>query len=168
MSTEEKPAGQPDVTSVATVDAGPDRYRIRATATFASAPDAVWALLCDWERLVAVGLPGLTSGFRWLGGGPGLAPSRFRFEIAGTVLDEEIYELTARADEGRYRLRYRALEPALGVVEYDAAIELRRNAEGGTAFSAVRDVRLEPGTTPQALEAMIDAETRRLEEHFRR
>ena len=54
-----------DVKVVTTVT-GPDQYRIVATATLESAPAEVWALLWDWERLVAVGLPGLTSDFKWL------------------------------------------------------------------------------------------------------
>lgn len=97
---------------VVTAVTGPDQYRILATATFERAPVEIWALLWDWESLVAVGLAGLTSGFKWLSGGPDQVPSAFQFEVAGVILKEEIYERTAEETAGRYRPCYRALEPA--------------------------------------------------------
>ena len=154
-----------DVEVVTTVT-GPDQYRIVATATLESAPVEVWALLWDWERLVAVGLPGLTSDFKWLSGAPDEVPSTFQFVVAGAILKEEIYERTVEEAAGRYRLRYRALEPALGVLEYDAVLELQRIAEAATAFSATREVRLAPGTAPDMLAGMVDSETQCLKEHF--
>ena len=77
---------------VVTKNIGPERYRIVATATFDSAPADVWALMWDWEHLLAVGLPGLTSDFRWLSGGPEEVPSTFQFQMAGATIKEEIYE----------------------------------------------------------------------------
>lgn len=93
-------------------------------------------------------------------------PSTFQFVVAGSILKEEIYERTAQQPAGRYHLRYRALEPALGVVEYDAVLELQRVADTRTAFSAARDVRLAPGIAPDMLAAMVESETQRLWEHF--
>ena len=154
-----------DIKVVTTVT-GSDQYRIVATATFDSAPVEVWALLCDWERLVAVGLPGMTSDFKWLSGGPDEVPSTFQFRMAGATLKEEIYERTAEEAAGRYRLCYRALEPALGVLEYDAVLELRRLAGAHTAFSATREVRLAPGTAPGMLAGVVESETHCLKEHF--
>ena len=152
---------------VVTTSLGDDRYRIVATATFDCDPVPVWDLLGDWERFIEVGLPGMASGFEWSTGGPRLAPSAFRFEMAGAVLEEEIYELTERPDGSRV-LRYRTLAPALGVLEYDAVLEIRAVADGGTAFSANRVVKLAPGTAPDMLAGVVDSETRLLEEHFAR
>ena len=101
-----------DIKVVTTVT-GSDQYRIVATATFDSAPVEVWALLCDWERLVAVGLPGMTSDFKWLSGGPDVVPSTFQFRMAGATLKEEIYERSAEEGAGQYRLCYRALEQSV-------------------------------------------------------
>ena len=92
-----------DIKVVTTVT-GSDQYRIVATAAFDSAPVEVWALLSDWERLVAVGLRGMTSDFKWLSGGPDEVPSTFQFRMAGATLKEEIYERTAEEAAGRYRL----------------------------------------------------------------
>ena len=156
---------QEDVT-VLTTETGRDEYRIVATATLDSPADEVWALLLNWERLVEVGLPGLTSDFRWLTGGPDDVPSTFRFELAGAILEEEIYERTVEMETSRYRLRYRALEPALGVLEYDALLELREIDETRTAFSATRDVRLAPGSPPDMLAEIVESETRCLVDHF--
>ena len=156
-----------DVKVVTTVT-GPDEYRIVATATFESAPVEVWALLWDWERLVTVGLPGLTSDFKWLSGAPDKVPSTFQFDVAGATLKEEIYERTAEEEAGRYRLRYRALEPALGVLAYDAVLELQRVTGACTAFSATREVRLAAGTSPDMLAGIIESETQCLKEHFAR
>ncbi len=166
----ERNAGEPvserGAVNVETTVTGPDQYRIVATATFDNAPAEVWALLWDWERLVAVGLPGLTSDFKWLSGGPDNVPSTFQFEVAGTTLKEEIYERTAEEGAGRYRLRYRALEPALGVLEYDAILELNRIGGAHTAFSATREVRLAPGTASDMLAGMVESETQCLKYHF--
>ena len=145
---------------------GEDRYEIVATERFACTPSELWELLCDWERLVAVGLPGMTSDFRWLSGGPHQSPSTFEFAVAGTVLKEEIYELTADEQADQYRLRYRALEPALGVLEYDAVLDVTPTAEGATALEAVRIVRLERGSAPDALAGMVDGEMQSLKDHF--
>jgi hypothetical protein len=93
-STDESVPERGDVKVVTTVT-GPEQYRIFATATFESAPVEVWALLWNWERLVAVGLPGLTSDFKWLSGGPDEVPSTFQFKLAGAILKEEIYDRTA-------------------------------------------------------------------------
>jgi Polyketide cyclase / dehydrase and lipid transport len=142
------------------------KYRITAAAEFNAAAGKVWELLSNWERLVAVGLPGMTSEFEWLSGGPGHVPSTFQFAIAGATLKEEIYERTTDEGGDRYLVRYRALEPALGVVEYDAVLELRRLTPERTAFEAVREVRLEPGTTPEMLAEMVRSETQCLKEHF--
>lgn len=145
---------------------GEDRYEIVATEQFDCTPGQLWELLCDWERLVAVGLPGMTSDFRWLSGGPRESPSTFEFSVAGVVLKEELYELTADEESDRYRLRYRALEPALGVLEYDAVLDVGPSSEGTTVLKAVRAVRLEPGSAPDMLAGMVDGEMQSLKDHF--
>jgi hypothetical protein len=145
---------------------GDDRYEIVATERFDCPPRELWDLLCDWERFVAVGLPGMTSDFRWLSGGPRESPSRFEFIVAGTVLSEEIYELTADEKSGRYRARYRALEPALGVLEYDAVLDVESTDGVTTVLEATRAVRLESGSAPDMLAGMIDGEMQSLKDHF--
>lgn len=164
--TTDEPVGDRSDVNVETTVTGPDQYRIIATATFETVPAKVWALLWDWERLVAVGLPGVTRDFQWLSGGPDNVPSTFQFEIAGATLKEEIYERTAEQGAGRYRLRYRTLEPALGVLEYDAILELRRITGPHTSFSATREVRLAPGTSSEILAGMVESETQCLKDHF--
>jgi hypothetical protein len=145
---------------------GRDRYRIVATATLDGAPAEVWSLMWDWKSFLAVTLPGLTSAFEWLSGGPDQVPSTFQFAVAGGILEEEVYERTADGEAGRYRLRYRVLEPALGMLEYDAVLELQGMAEARTAFSATREVRLAPDAAPDMLAAMIESETQCLVKHF--
>ncbi|MEZ4425871.1 MAG: hypothetical protein R3E98_20920 [Gemmatimonadota bacterium] len=145
---------------------GEDRYEIAAVERFDCTPEELWTLLCDWERFVEVGLPGMTSAFRWLSGGPRHAPSRFEFTIAGAVLKEEIYELSADLPGQRYRARYRALEPALGVLEYDAVLDARPGDGPGTVLETVREVRLMPGSPPDLLVGMIAGEMQSLKAHF--
>ncbi|MEJ2085814.1 MAG: protein kinase, partial [Acidobacteriota bacterium] len=165
MNHPESPADDRDV-DVTTTKIGPDAYEIAATATLDSPPPEIWALLQDWERFLAVGLAGLTDDFEWLTGGPGQVPSTFRFTIAETLIKEEIYERSVDEAAGSYRLRYRTLEPALGILEYDALFRLEAIGGAKTAFSAVREVRLEPGSGPEQLAGIIADETRRLREHF--
>ena len=159
--------GDADV-SVDTTACGTDQYRIVARASFDSAPADVWALLWDWERFLAVGLPGQTSEFQWLTGGPDDIPSTFEFEVAGATVREEIYERTADESTGRYRLRYRTTEPALGIIEYDAVLDLQGIDGTETSFSATRNVRLAPGSPPDMLAGIVESETRSLVNFFAR
>ncbi len=159
-------AREPESGRTVVRDRGDDRYEIVATERFDCAPSELWELLCDWERMVAVGLPGMTSDFRWLSGGPRESPSTFEFTVAGTVLKEEIYELTADEESDRYRARYRALEPALGVLEYDAVLDVDSTDGVTTLLEATRAVRLEPGGTPDMLAGMVDGEMQSLKDHF--
>lgn len=161
-NTDELAAERSDV-KVVTTATGPSQYRIVATATFESTPAEVWALLWDWERVLTVGLPGLTSDFKWLSGGPDEVPSTFQFEMAGATIKEEIYLRKVTADQ--YRLCYRA-EPALGILEYDAVLVLQPVPEARTAFSATREVRLAPGMAPDMLAEMVESETNNLREYF--
>jgi hypothetical protein len=101
-----------------------------------------------------------------LHGGPDEVPSTFQFEVAGGILKEEIYERTAEPQAGQYRLRYRTLEPALGLLEYDALFELQQTDAARTAFTATREVQLAAGAAPEMLAAMIKSETQCLEQHF--
>lgn len=151
---------------VLTTAVGPERYRISATATVGCPPTEVWALMWDWERLLEVGMPGMARDFEWLSGSPDEVPSTFQFEVAGALVKEEIYERREDASSGRYILRYRTLEPALGILEYDAVLELARADDGRTDYSAVREVRLAPEATPDMLAEMVESETRVLVEHF--
>lgn len=155
-----------DEVTVTATKTGPDRFRIDATTSIGAGAEEVWSLLWDWEHFLAVGLPGVTSDFTWLTGGPDTVPSTFRFTVGDATLHEEIYERWADADAGRYRLRYRVLQPALGILEYDAVFELASLTGALTAFSAVREVRLEPRTEPDALAGLIESETQCLREHF--
>lgn len=160
----ERPEPGPD--EVVVTETEPDRYEMTATAELDCAPATLWELLCDWERFVAVGLPGMTRDFRWLSGGPGEAPSTFEFAVGDAVLREEVYELSNEPDPGRYRLSYRALEPALGVLEYDAVLDVRPATAGGTRLDTRRVVRLEPGASPDMLAGMIEGEMQALRDHF--
>ncbi len=149
---------------VLTENTGADCYRIIATAEFDVAAVKPWELLWDWEQFVEVGLPGMTSNFTWLSGSPAEVPSKFQFEIAGALLKEEIYERINT--DGEYLLRYRALEPALGVEEYDAVLRLQQITENRTAFEAIREVRLESGASPDMLSELVRSETQCLVDHF--
>jgi hypothetical protein len=99
-------------------------------------------------------------------GGPRESPSTFEFTVAGAVLKEEIYELTADEGSDRYRLRYRDLEPALGVLEYDAVLDVEPTSGGTAVLGAVRTVRLEPGSDAGMLAGMVDGEMQSLKDHF--
>jgi len=145
---------------------GTDQFRIVARARFDRPADLVWPLLMNWERFIEIGLPGMTSNFRWLSGGTEVVPSTFQFEMAGATLKEEMYEQRVDLDQGRYLLHYRTLEPALGVVKYDAALVLQQPPGGGTSFEAVRDVRLESGTPPDLLADVVRSETQYLMDYF--
>ena len=108
----------------------------------------------------------MTSDFNWVSGGPGESPSEFAFTVAGSVLREEIYELTADKQARRYRARYRALEPALGVLEYDAVLDVASGDGATTVLDTSRVVRLEAGSAPDLLAGMIDGEMQSLKDHF--
>jgi hypothetical protein len=142
----------------------PNRHSIVATATFAQPVARVWAVFRDFEQLVAAALPGLTSDFAWLdGGGPDRVPSRLRFATSGTSLVEEVYH----RDDGRYVLRYRMVEPALGILEYDAELQLTPISDEQTVYSATRTLTLAPGTL-DGLAGLVALETQNLKDLFAR
>ena len=160
-----EPGPEVDMSEVKVITSkiGSDKYSIAATATFKSTPEEIWKLIADWEQFLEVGLPGIASNFRWLSGGPHIVPSTFQFEIAGAVIKEEIYEMTS---EKEHRLRYKTLEPALGILEYDAVLELDPVSDFQTVFSAIREVQYEPGSDPEILAGMIHSETQCLQDYF--
>lgn len=92
--------------------------------------------------------------------------ARAQFDMAGATLKEKIYEQNVDLGQGRYLLRYRTLEPAFGVVEYDAAFVLEQLPGTGTRFEAVREVRLEPGASLDMLANVVQSETQSLKEHL--
>lgn len=147
---------------VTTRETGPNQYILVATATFDRPAGEVWALLDDFEKLIDVAFPGGTGNFTWLdGGGPGKAPVRFQLSIGGQRLLEEVYH----RDPDRHLLRYRVLEPALGIVEYDAVFELAPKPDGRTLYSVYREVTLEPGAL-DGLVGLIQMETQNMKQHF--
>lgn len=149
---------------VSTRAIGPNRYTIIATTTLDRPVGEVWALLCDFERLVAVGLPGMTSDFEWLNGGsPDQVPSRFQFAIGTARVVEEIYHL----DGDQYILRYRMLEPAMGILKYDAEFELTPVSNEQTFYSVTREVTLESGVV-DGLAGLVATETQNVKDHFAR
>jgi len=77
----------------------------------------------DWERPLEVGMTGMASDFEWLNGSPDEVPSSFQFVVGGALV-KEIYGRMADESAGRHLLRYRTLEPALGILECDAVLEL--------------------------------------------
>ena len=143
-----------------------NEYKITATAIFDCHPSDVMKLLWDWEQLLAVGLPGMTSNFRWIKGGPDEVPSKFHFDMAGTVIKEEIYERVEV--DGFYRLRYKALEAALGILEYDAILDWHETDENQTAFQAIRTIVMAVGSGPEMLAEMCGSETQYLKDYFAR
>ena len=160
-SISESPANDGAV-AVHVSETGANQYRIVATATFDTSLDQLWALLDDFEKLVATALPGLSGNFEWLdGGGPGRVPSRFQFDIGDARVVEELYE----RDRARNIMRYRLLEPGLGIRAYDAVFELARISDRQTRYTIRREVTLEPGTVDQ-LAGLIQLETQNLKDHF--
>lgn len=149
--------------NMSVTQSGDNHYTIIATATFNSGPERIWELLWDWEQLLAVGLPGMTENFQWISGGPDEVPSQFQFELGGAVIKEEIYE---RTTQDLHCLRYRTLEPSLGVFDYDAILELSPIDEHRTAFSAIREVTFEAGIEPDMLVEMVRSETKHLQDYF--
>ena len=154
---------EPNAVEVVTTPVGTSQFKIVAKATFNCAPEQIWKLLWDWEQLLAVGLPGVTENFQWLNGSPDHIPSSFQFEIGGVIIKEEIYE---RKTKSVHRLRYRTLGPALGVVDYDAIIDLHPISNRQTVFLATRVVTFEPGVTPDMLADMVRSETKNLQTYF--
>lgn len=141
---------------------GPNQYSMVSRATFDQPVAEIWPVFRNFEKLVDVGLPGLTSDFEWLhGGSPDRVPSQFRFVSSGATLVEEIYH---RSDD-EHVLRYRVVEPVLGILEYDAELRLTPISDAQTAYTATRKVTLEPGTM-DSLRGLAFLETQNMKNHF--
>ena len=149
---------------VSVTEAGPSEYVIVATATLDRPVAEVWALIDDFEELIAVALPGVAGDFEWLdGGGPGKAPSRFQFVASGVQVVEEVYH----RDEDQHVLGYRLLQPTLGIMKIDAVFELAPKSDAQTLYWIRREVTLEPGAV-DGLVGLIKLETQNLADHFAR
>lgn len=143
-------------------ETGPNRYSMVATATFDQPVGRVWAVFRDFQKLLDVALPGLVSDFEWLNGGSrDRVPARFQFVASGALLREEVYH---RSDD-EYVLRYRVLEPALGILEYDAELKLAPISDEQTVYTATRQLTLEPGAI-DGLAGLAALETQNLKTHF--
>jgi hypothetical protein len=141
---------------------GPNQHSIVATTTLDQPVGRIWAVFCDFEKLVATALPGVASDFQWLmGGSPDRVPSRLQFVASGVNIVEEIY----RRDDAEYVLRYRVLEPALGILEYDSVLQLTPISDEQTIYTSTRTATLEPGAV-DGLAGLIALETQNLKSHF--
>jgi hypothetical protein len=141
---------------------GPNQYRIVSRATFDQPVTKIWPVFRNFEKLVNVGLPGLTSDFEWLNGGtPDRVPSQFRFVSGGAYVVEEVYH---RSDD-EHVLRYRVLEPVLGILELDSELRLTPISDAQTAYTATRKITLEPGTI-DGLGALVSLETQNMKNYF--
>lgn len=161
-NSESRPPVEDGAVAVTVAETGAHQYSITATAALDAPIDAIWPLFDDFEKLVATALPGVASEFEWLnGGGPGRVPSTFQFVASGTRIVEEVYEL----DRARGTLRYRVLEPALGILVYDSALELAPISDRQTRYTSRREATLEPGAI-DGLAGLIELETQNLKNHF--
>jgi hypothetical protein len=141
---------------------GPNQHSVVATATFDQPVAAVWAVFRDFEKLVAIALPGLTSDFEWLNSGsPDQVPSQFRFLASGARIAEQLYH----RDDDEHVLRYRMLEPALGILVYDAELRLTPISDDRAAYRATRTLTTEPGAV-EGLAGLATLETRNMKDHF--
>lgn len=151
-----------DDVTVTVIETGDEEYIIHAQ-TFIDRPVGdIWPEIRDFEQLVDIGLPGLATNFQWLnGGGPEQIPSTFQFESGGATVVEEIYYRS----EYKHKLRYRVVEPALGIIEYDAVLNLDPVWFDKTYYSATRVLTLEPGVV-DGLTALIELETQNIKAYF--
>jgi hypothetical protein len=162
VAAAEQALAEDGAVEVTVTEVGPNQYVIVATATFDHSIGKVWATLHNFEKLAEIGLPGVAADFQWLNGGsPGQIPSTFQFAVGDTIILEEVY---AR-DKDDYTMRYHLLEPALGIVSYDALFELAPISNEQTAYSITREVTLEPGVI-DGLAGLIAVETQNMQDHF--
>lgn len=141
---------------------GPGEYLFEATSTFHQSLDRVWAAASDFERLIAVSLPGMATDFQWLnGGGPRRLPAVFQFTAGSEIVQEELYEL----NDAEHSFRYRLLRPALGMLEYDGTLRFESIAKDWTEYSAVRRIKLEASAV-EGLKGLIALETQNLKDYF--
>lgn len=153
------PSAEVDVT---VTEIGPERYIITATTTFDRSAGKIWATIHNFEKLVAAALPGMTSNFEWLdGGSPGKVPSKFQFDVSGTTVVEEVYYRR----KANYTMRYRLLEPGLGIIALDGEVKLTPISNKKTRYEASREVTLEPGVI-DGFADLIAVETQTLQSHF--
>lgn len=161
-NSEHRAPAEDGAVAVTVTETGTNQYNITATAAFDAPLDEIWPLFDDFEKLVATGLPGLSSDFEWLGGGgPGRVPSTFQFLASGALLQEEVYEI----DRARGIMRYRMLEPALGIRVYDSVLTLEPISDRQTRFTSHRSLTVDPGAR-EGLVGLVQLETQNLKDHF--
>jgi hypothetical protein len=108
----------PPVSTVVPIEGG--GFRFVSTAVVDLPIGAVWAIVHNLEKDIQIALP-MATDFTWLdGGSPGTAPSRYSFTVFGTTLLEEVFYMS-HAD---HVVKYRLVDPALGIQSYAGTIDL--------------------------------------------
>lgn len=142
---------------------GPNRYFFFQKVPMDPPVGKVWTTVRDFEKLVAIALPGIATDFQWVdGGGPGRAPASCQFVVSGSPIHEEVYAL----DNREHSLRYRLLVPALGLAAYDAEVRLQPSGKGDTTLSFTRDITFDAGVDPAGLTALIEQEGVAIQDYF--
>lgn len=150
-----------DDVTVTVTQTGTNEYTIVAETYVYNNIETIWSKVRNFKTFVEVALPGVATNFQWICGGPHQIPSTFKFTTSGEIVKEEIYYRS----EYKHKLRYRVLEPALGILEYDSIIDLDPVWSNKTHYKATRFVTLEPG----ALEGLVDLfelETGNIKDYF--
>lgn len=142
---------------------GPNRYFFFQKVSMDPPVGKVWKTVRDFEKLVAIALPGIASDFQWVdGGSPERVPSSCQFIVSGSPIHEEVYALDSR----EHSLRYRLLVPALGLAAYDAEVRLLRSGNDDTTILFTRDITFDAGVDPAGLTALIEQEGVALQNYF--
>jgi hypothetical protein len=144
------------------IQTGTNEYIILAGTILDASAGEAWSQLRDFEQLAEIALPGLVSDFEWLnGGGPEQIPSTFQFVTGGTTVVEEIYY----RNDSAYTLRYRLVDPALGIQEYDAQISLIPLSQDKALYFLFREVTVDPGVIGGLVD-LTEIETLNINNYF--
>ncbi len=154
---------EPSISCTVT-ETGSHRYRLYHRAVLQQAADKIWSEIRDARKLAAIVVPVSRDTFVWLdGGGPERVPSRFRCAFENSTLLEEV----EFRDDAGYVLRYRLVEPLLGIEEFVASAKLTSLDGTKTVIELTRDMKLQESVSVEELRQSLEKELGLLQAHFR-
>jgi hypothetical protein len=164
ISSKDGESSESELSLVCTVaETGPERYRFYHRMVLYQGIDRIWSEIRDAQKLAAIVVPAAKDTFVWLDdGGPDMIPSRFQCTLENSTLIEEV----VFRDDLEYVLRYRLVQPALGMRELVAACKLTALHGRKTLLELSRDLLLEEAISIDTLRESAEKESHLLRAHF--
>lgn len=161
--TEQGCGGCPEGIETTVIQTGPNEYYTSSSTTVNAPQSTVWPQVKNIETLLDIALPGQTTDFEWIEGGPGVVPSLVAFNFGVETLVEEVNYIN-----NYYKImRYVLVEaPVLGIEEYSGEVDVDWCSAGTAVVTFTREVTFSVGTDPLPLLDLFEQEVVNIRDYY--